>query len=155
MTWLKPLTWLSAKGKQMPCITVIWFLAVNITHDIENVYTDSFLDGALCIFKKLNPIIPPTEQQQSNHYFQTNQIKPDSLMHHPSLRNQIAEIQGEEQLMPKCCINCSGSLTWFSCETSTSILNKKQTEDNSRSALEIMIALLLLLDFLASHIKRS
>lgn len=49
MARLKPLTWLTAKGKQMACITVIWFLAVNITHDIENVYTDGFLDDACAL----------------------------------------------------------------------------------------------------------
>lgn len=33
--------------KQMVCVTVIWFLPVNITHDIENAYAD-LLQSDVC-----------------------------------------------------------------------------------------------------------
>lgn len=33
--------------KQMVCVTVIWFLPVNITHDIENAYAD-LLQNDVC-----------------------------------------------------------------------------------------------------------
>lgn len=40
--------------KQMVCVTVIWFLPVNITHDTENAYVDLFQNDEYALLLSLN-----------------------------------------------------------------------------------------------------
>lgn len=40
--------------KQMVCVTVIWFLPVNITHDIENGYADLLQNDVCALPLSLN-----------------------------------------------------------------------------------------------------
>lgn len=55
--------------KQMVCVTVIWFLPVNITHDIENAYADLFQNDVCALHLSLNEACKSVQETAQQPWF--------------------------------------------------------------------------------------
>lgn len=63
--------------KQMVCVTVIWFLPVNITHDIENAYVDLFQNDVCTLHLFLNEACNSVQETAQQLWFpnKSNKIR--------------------------------------------------------------------------------
>ena len=55
--------------KQMVCATVIWFLPVNVTHDIENAYLDLFQNDVCILHLSLNEACNSVQETTQQPWF--------------------------------------------------------------------------------------